>query len=167
MNLKVSLRPWQTNDINYLVKYANNKNVSKFLTDRFPFPYNEEDAINFLRFAQEDKCAKIFAIEFENHAVGGIGIHPLNDIFRNNAELGYWLGEPYWGRGIISEAIHQVVPLAFSLLPINRLFARPFATNIASQRVLEKNGFSLEARFEKTFIKDDELIDELVYAIRR
>jgi ribosomal-protein-alanine N-acetyltransferase len=98
--------------------------------------------------------------------VGGIGIHPQTDIQRKNAELGYWLAESFWGNGIISNAIKQVVQFTFETYDINRIYARPFGTNIASQQVLEKNGFDLEARFEKTLIKNGELLDELIYAIR-
>jgi [ribosomal protein S5]-alanine N-acetyltransferase len=84
-----------------------------------------------------------------------------------NAELGYWLAEPFWGRGIVSSAISQMVEFAFSTYDIDRVFARPFGTNIASQKVLEKNNFILEGKFEKTLIKNGELLDELIYAIRR
>nr|GFD37118.1 acetyltransferase (GNAT) domain protein [Tanacetum cinerariifolium] len=109
----------------------------------------------------------IFAIEVDGQAVGGIGIHPQDDIHRRNAELGYWLAEPFWGQGIISAAIGQAVAFAFQTYDIDRVFARPFGTNLGSQRVLEKNGFVLEGRFEKALVKDGELLDELVYAIRR
>ena len=84
-----------------------------------------------------------------------------------NAELGYWLAEPFWGQGIMSDAVKQIVDYAFNTLEIDRIFARPFGTNLASQKVLEKNNFKLEARFEKTLFKNGEYLDELVYAIRR
>ncbi|NNK88321.1 MAG: GNAT family N-acetyltransferase, partial [Flavobacteriaceae bacterium] len=89
------------------------------------------------------------------------------DIHRENAEIGYWLAEPFWGQGIITDAIKQAIDFAFANLEIDRIFARPFGTNLASQKVLEKNNFILEARFENVLLKNDERLDELIYAIRR
>lgn len=154
-------------EISDLVHYANNWNIAKNLTDKFPFPYTEEHGKTFIEFASKGNPIHIFAIEIEGRAAGGIGIHPQDDIHRKNAELGYWLAEPYWGKGIMSIAINNVVDFAFETYNINRVFARPFGTNIASQKVLEKNKFVLEGKFEKVLIKDGILIDELIYAIRR
>lgn len=162
-----TLRPWEMADLNSLVKYANNSNISKYLTDRFPFPYTEVDGRTFISFASAAKPVHVFAIEINHEAAGGIGIHPQQDIFQKNAELGYWLAEPFWGNGIISKAIVQIMDIAFTEFDIERLFARPFGNNIASQKVLEKNNFRLEARFEKTIFKNGEYQDELVYANRR
>jgi [ribosomal protein S5]-alanine N-acetyltransferase len=102
----------------------------------------------------------------DGKAVGGIGIHIQPDIYQKNAEMGYWLGEPFWGKGIITNAISQMVDYAFKHWSINRIFARPFGTNLASQRVLEKAGFLLEGKFEKTLYKNGEYMDELIYATR-
>ncbi|MCC6384482.1 MAG: GNAT family N-acetyltransferase, partial [Bacteroidia bacterium] len=121
----------------------------------------------FIEFAIADNPVHIFAIEVNNEAVGGIGIHPQSDIFFKNAELGYWLAEQYWGRGIISNAVKQMVDFTFTTYRIDRIFARPFGTNIASQKVLEKNNFKLEGRFEKVIFKNGEYADELVYGYRR
>lgn len=161
------LRPWNSNDLISLVKYANNWNVAKNLTDKFPFPYTEQHGKSFINYATKDNPIHIFAIEVNGESVGGIGIHPQDDIQRKNAELGYWLGEPFWGLGIISQAIQEVVSYAFNTYDIDRVFARPFGSNVGSQRVLEKNGFILEAKFDKILIKNDELEDELFYAVRR
>ena len=114
-----------------------------------------------------DDPTHIFAIDIDGHAVGGIGIHSQSDIFRKNAELGYWLAEPYWGHKITTRAVKIIVDFAFATYDINRVFARPFGTNIASQKVLEKNNFILEAKLEKVLIKNDEYLDELIYAVRR
>src|SRR5690606_938234 len=97
----------------------------------------------------------ILAITIEDEFVGGIGLHPQNDIYRLNAELGYWLAEPFWGQGIISKAIQEMIQYGFAKLPIQRIFARPFGSNLASQRVLEKNGFILEARIKGCLIKNN------------
>ena len=161
------LRPWALNDLNSLVKHANNFNVAKFLTDGFPHPYTADDGKKFIDLATKDSPIHIFAIDINGEAVGGIGIHPQTDIHKKNAELGYWLAEKYWGKGIITKAIKEIVAFAFSTYEIDRLFARPFGSNLASQRVLEKAGFTLEARFTRTLFKNGEYLDELVYAIRR
>jgi len=161
------LRPWMIDDATRLPKYANNFNIARFMTDRFPHPYTVADARSFIELANRDEPVHIFAIDINGEAVGGIGIHPQEDVFRKNAELGYWLAEPFWGKGIITEAIGQMVDFAFKTYDINRVFARPFGTNKASQRVLEKAGFILEARFEKILFKNGEWLDELVYAFRR
>lgn len=109
----------------------------------------------------------IFAIEVNQEAVGGIGIHPQSDIFIKNAELGYWLGEPFWGYGIVSKAIKQIIQFGFSTFDIERIFARPYGTNFASQKILEKNNFLLEGRYNNILYKNGEYLDELIYAIRR
>ncbi len=165
--MKFKLRPWTISDLDSLVKYANNWNVAKNLTDKFPFPYSESNGQVFIEFATKDDPIHIFAIDIDGQAVGGIGIHPLDDIHRKNAELGYWLAEPFWGNGIISSAIKQAIDFAFSTYDIDRVFARPFGTNVASQKALEKNNFILEGRFEKVLIKNNEYLDELIYAVRR
>lgn len=165
--MKFKLRPWNISDLDNLVKYANNWNIAKYMTDQFPYPYSEKDGKAFIAMATKDDPIHIFAIDVGGQAVGGIGIHPQGDIHRKNAELGYWLAEPFWGQGIISNAIKTIVDFAFETYAINRVFARPYGTNIASQKVLEKNNFLLEGKFKQVLIKDNVLLDELVYAIRR
>lgn len=161
------LRPWVATDLTSLVRYANNWNIAKNLTDNFPHPYTESDGKAFIERATSDNPIHIFAIDIGGEAVGGIGIHPQQDIFAKNAELGYWLGEPFWGQGIVTNAVRQMVDFAFTTYEIVRVFARPFETNFASQRVLEKTGFILEGRFQKVLFKKGEYLDELVYGIRR
>ena len=161
------LRPWTMDDLDSLVKYGDNPNIAKNMTDLFPNPYTREKGKAVIEMATRQLPYGILAIEVENQAAGGIGIHPQEDIHRKNAEMGYWLGEPYWGKGIITRAIIQMAEYGFQNFPIDRIFARPFGTNIASQRALEKAGFKLEARFEKTLIKNGVYEDELIYAIRR
>jgi ribosomal-protein-alanine N-acetyltransferase len=165
--MEIKLRKWRKSDLDSLVRYANNKNIADNLTDMFPYPYTRQDAEKFISYATSDTPNILFAIDVDGEAVGSIGIHPQTDIHRLNAELGYWLAEPYWGKGIISNAINKIVAYTFEHTEIERIFARPFGTNIASQKVLEKNNFRLEGRFEKTLIKCGELKDELIYAIRK
>ncbi|MBL0330432.1 MAG: GNAT family N-acetyltransferase [Bacteroidetes bacterium] len=162
-----TLRPFTINDLNSLVKYANNPKIANNLTDKFPYPYTKENGKMFIEFATKNTPTNIFAIDINGEACGGIGIHPQEEVHRKNAELGYWLGEHYWGNGIITKAIEQIADYGFKNFDITRIFARPYGTNFASQRVLEKAGFILEARFEKTLFKNGEYKDELIYAIRR
>lgn len=161
------LRPWTIDDLESLVLHANNVNIAKFMSDGFPHPYSIENGKAFIELATNGNAIHFLAIEIEGKAVGGIGIQLQTDIHKKNAEMGYWLAENYWGNGIISKAIKEMVDIAFSTHDINRIFARPFGTNFASQKVLQKAGFKLEAKFEKTLLKNGEFVDELVYAIRR
>jgi len=165
--MEIKLRPWKIEDADSLVENANNFDIARFMSDAFPSPYTLEDAKNFIAFATKDEPIHIFAIEIDGQAVGGIGIHPQADIMKKNAELGYWLGEKYWGKGIISKAIREIIPWAFNTYDITRIYARPFGSNMASQKVLEKAGFVLEARIKENIFKNGEYLDELIYAIRR
>jgi len=165
--MEIKLRPWKIEDADSLVENANNFEIARFMSDAFPSPYTLEDAKNFIAFATKDEPTHIFAIEIDGQAVGGIGIHPQADIMKKNAELGYWLGEKYWGKGIISKAIREIIPWAFNTYDITRIYARPFGSNMASQKVLEKAGFVLEARIKENIFKNGEYLDELIYAIRR
>ena len=154
-------------DLDCLVRNANNFNIAKFMTNEFPHPYTNENGKAFIEFATKDNPIHIFAIDINGQAIGGIGIHLQSDLHGKNAELGYWLGETFWRQGIITRAINEIIDFAFKTYDINRIFARPFETNIASQRVLEKSGFKLEGKFEKTLFKNGEYLDEMIYAIRR
>lgn len=161
------LRKWQMSDLDSLVKYANNPAIARNLTDAFPSPYTHEDGIRYLEMVCALSSATIFAIEINGEAAGSIGVFPQNDIHRLNAEMGYWLAEPFWGNGIMPEAIKQIVEYAFRTYDIQRIYARPFGRNKASQRVLEKAGFQSEARFEKVLLKNGVLEDELIYGYRK
>lgn len=161
------LRPWSIEDLDSLVKYANNYNIAKNLMDIFPYPYSIEDGKTFIERTIKNSPPNTLAIEIKGEASGAIGVHPGTDIYRKNAEMGYWLAEPYWGKGIITRAISQMVDYGFKNWDITRIYARPYGHNIASQKALEKAGFVLEARLDKTIFKNGEYIDELIYAIRR
>jgi ribosomal-protein-alanine N-acetyltransferase len=165
--MSFTLRAWLPDDLPSLVRHANNPEIARYMTDQFPHPFTQEKAQGFISFATSHTPRRVFAIDVDGQAVGGIGIHPQTDIQCKNAELGYWLAQPFWGRGIITEAIRQVVDYGFDIFDITRIFARPYGTNIGSQRALEKAGFVLEARFEKTLFKNGDFLDELIYAVRR
>ncbi|MBS1730876.1 MAG: GNAT family N-acetyltransferase [Bacteroidetes bacterium] len=161
------LRPWKLDDLDSLVLHANNPRIAQFMTDAFPHPYTPDAGKKFIQYATKDHTVHIFAIEVKGKAVGGIGIHPQQDVFRKNAEIGYWLGEAYWNTGIMTQALSQIVTIAFINLNFERVFARPFSTNTASQKVLEKCGFKMEAILKKTIYKDGLYLDELIYAKRK
>lgn len=161
------LRKWAPADLGSLLKYANNFEIAKNLMNRYPYPYTEEDGRRFISFASGEGSSHIFAVEIEGEAAGSIGIHLMDDIFCKNAELGYWLAEPFWGRGIATLAVQQILDYAFESFDIDRVFARPFHTNLASQKVLEKVGFAQEAHFRNTIFKNGNFYDELIYAVRR
>jgi [ribosomal protein S5]-alanine N-acetyltransferase len=165
--MEFTLRQWQNTDLTCLVKYANNKAIAQNLTNQFPHPYTEEAGKRFIEMATKNTPPNIMAIVINNEACGGIGVHVQEDVACKNAEMGYWLAEPFWGKGIITKAIVQMVDYGFANFDITRIFARPFGRNIASQKALEKSGFILEASFKDTMYKDGQFEDELIYAIRK
>ena len=163
----ITLRKWCDSDIETLAKYANNYNIAQYLTDAFPHPYTIEDAKAYISTVKDENPTKCFAIDLNGEAIGSIGIFPQAGVHRKNAEIGYFLAEDFWGQRIMPEAIRLIVDYGFKTYDITRIFARPFGHNLKSQRVLEKTGFTQEARFEKVLFKNGEFIDELIYAIRK
>lgn len=161
------LRPWQPEDAPALAKHANNYNVAKNLRDGFPFPYTMRDARNWLDKAVENRSDMILAIEIDGEAAGGIGIFGGKDVYRYNGEIGYWLSEAHWGRGIMTDAVAALVDFAFQETKWLRLFATIFQNNYASMRILEKCGFKHEAIHKKTVMKEGKLLDEHLYALRK
>lgn len=158
------LRDWDILDSDSLVRHANNYNVAKWLTNQFPYPYTEDDAKAYIEAVALNNTSKVFAIEVDGEAVGSIGIFPQSDIHKKSAEIGYWLSEKYWGNGIISKAIEDIVNYGFNTFDVVRIYARPFSTNKGSQRVLEKAGFLFEARLKNALYKNGEYMDELIYS---
>jgi RimJ/RimL family protein N-acetyltransferase len=158
------VRSWRRGDSAALVEHANNRNVWLNLRDRFPHPYTTRDARKFLAavIGQRPECS--FAIEVDGAAVGGIGFRIQSDVERIGAELGYWIGETYWGRGIATAAVRAVTEHALAAHDLVRVFALPFAHNRASARVLEKAGFALEGVLRSSAIKDGRVLDQLLYA---
>ncbi|MBA2329201.1 MAG: GNAT family N-acetyltransferase [Flavisolibacter sp.] len=161
------LRDWKEDDLESLVKYGNNYEVARFMADVFPHPYTMDAGKVFIAMANSQSPRHIRAIEIRGEAAGGIGIHPQQDIYKKNAELGYWLAEPFWGKGIITKAIKHMLHYGFLNFDVDRIYARPFGNNTRSQKALEKAGFVLEARLNKTIFKNGEYLDELIYSVRR
>ena len=166
-SMEYKLRKFRESDLERLVQHANNINVSRFMTNRFPYPYTEADGRSFIRMAMRSDPANLFVIEVDGELGGAIGIHPMEDVHHFNAELGYWVAEMFWGQGIATHAVSEMVEYGFTTFPVDRIFARPYGNNKASQRVLEKAGFELEARIKGNLEKHGERLDELIYAIRK
>ena len=159
-----SVRSWSNDDLGSLVKYADNRKIWLNLRDRFPHPYTRRDGRDFLHLARSQRPETMFAIDVGGEAVGGIGFVAGTDVERVSAEIGYWLGEPFWGRGIATEALVAVTKHAIDAHKLTRIYALPFARNEASCRVLEKAGYLLEGRLRRSCIKDGEVLDQLQYA---
>lgn len=159
------LRSWQYADASAAAELVNS-NISRFMSDAFP-GNDVEKWEKFIHYANEQPSAFYRVIEVDGKFAGNIGVLICKDILRMNAELGYWIGDQYKCRGIMTEAVKEMVQLVFDNFEVTRIYATPFGNNFASQRVLEKAGFTLEALLEKIYIKAGHLQDELVYAIRR
>ena len=160
----VNLRRWQLSDASRLCELANNENIARYMRDAFPSPYTQEDALAFIHKTQTDPHFNhVRAIDYENRPVGSIGIFQDMDIYRFNYEIGYWLGEAYWGQGIMSAALQQMVAYAFSETEAHRLYAGVFEHNKGSARILEKNGFRLVGVAEKKVYKQGEFLNEFLY----
>lgn len=159
-----ALRPWRAGDEAPLVRHANNRNVSRNMRDLFPFPYTTADAREWLERTAGESPTQNFAIVVDGAAGGGIGLRLGTDVFRRSVELGYWLGEPFWGRGIATEAARAVTDYAFVTFDVCRVEAWVFGWNPASMRVLEKAGFTLEGRARNAVTKDGRSGDRVLYA---
>lgn len=159
-----SIRDLMASDAPSLARYANNHHISRFMRDRFPNPYNIEDAVAFLQHVQEQSPCVTWAIDVAGEAVGSIGIMRRSDIERISAEIGYWIGEPFWGRGITTEALRAMTQWCMKEFQLTRMYALPFATNAASCRVLEKSGYACEGRLRKAVLKDGQVLDQFMYA---
>jgi RimJ/RimL family protein N-acetyltransferase len=159
-----TIRSWRAADVPALVRHANNRKIWLNLRDRFPHPYGKADAQRFLRMARSMSPETFFAIAVGDEAVGAIGYVLQHDVERVSAEMGYWLAEDFWGRGIATEALRAITAHAMASHGLTRVFAVPFAHNRGSCRVLEKAGYVLEGRLRRSAIKDGVIIDQLQYA---
>ncbi|HEY3157223.1 MAG TPA: GNAT family protein [Candidatus Eisenbacteria bacterium] len=158
-----SVREWRPADADSLVLHANNIKVWRNLHDAFPFPYGRADAETWIQQASPNH----FAIAVDGAAVGGIGLHPGTDVHRRTATIGYWLGEAFWGRGIATEVLCAFTKYAFATFDFVRLEAHVFEWNLASARVLEKAGYTREARLRKRVTKEGRTVDSFLYALIR
>lgn len=160
----VRLRGLRISDAARMAELANNEKISRNLRDGFPNPYKLADAKYFLeRFSNQDPVT-FFGIDFEGEYVGNISLVPGQDIYRYSAEIGYFIGEPYWNKGIVTKAVNLVTEYGFTTLDVSRIHTGVFEYNTASQRVLEKCGFTKEGVFRKSVCKLNRLWDEVRYA---
>lgn len=161
---KCIIRPFERGDELSIVRHANNRNVWINLRDRFPHPYTLADARAWVELQLRSREEDHWAIEVGGHVAGGIGLAPRDDVNRQSAEIGFWLGEAHWGRGIMTEAVAAVTRHAFDARGFVRVFAEVFAWNRASMRVLEKTGFTREGVLRCSATKAGQVIDQVVYA---
>ena len=158
------IREWRRGDEESLVRHANNPKVVRTLRDRFPHPYTRADADLWIAHASAEDPITNFALVVDGQAVGGIGFMRQDDVSRRSVEIGYWLGEAYWGRGIATAAVCALSDYIFASFDVCRIYASVFDTNGASIRVLEKAGFVCEGRQRRAVTKNGETLDSLMYA---
>lgn len=159
----VTVRTYKESDKFNLTRVADNKNVWDNLRDSFPYPYHIQDAEEFIERCRKEEPQRTFAIEYEEKCIGSIGLVLQSDIYRKSAEIGYFIGEPYWGKGIASKAVEVVLKYGFEQLDLIRIFCGIFDFNKASMRVVEKCGFELESIARKAIIKNGKIHDEYRY----
>ena len=166
MIMNFELREWKLTDAASLAQNANNLNIWNNVRDYFPYPYSEEDGKQFIKTVlKKPKQTVDFAVVVDGKAVGGIGIVLQNDVERIGAEIGYWLGEKYWGQGIMTKAVKEMVEFVFLNFSLQKIYAPIFDFNIASQKVLQKAGFEREAILKQAAIKNDKIIDLHYYSL--
>ena len=158
------LRPLQLADASSLARHANDRGVWENLRDRFPHPYSEVDAIEYIKRLETRPVQTSFGIDVGGQAIGSISLMLGDDIARRTAEIGYWIGREYWGRGIMVDAVQETTRYAFEVLDLVRVFALPFATTTRSSRVLHKAGYLLEGTMRHSAVKDGVVLDQFVYA---
>jgi RimJ/RimL family protein N-acetyltransferase len=161
---RFTIRKWKYEDASYLIKHANNKKIADQLRDGFPYPYTLEEAKKWLTNISKMENNYFFAIDIDGEPVGGIGLGLKDDVYRKSAEIGYWLSEDYWNKGIMTEAVQILTNYAIEKLRMLRVFAGIFETNKASMKVLEKAGYHLEAIHKNAVIKNRQVMDEYIYA---
>lgn len=163
MTNQVFIRPWKPEDAAALATICNNKKIWMNVRDRFPHPYTVKDAVEWIAFALSQKPVQNFAILYKGEVAGSIGITPKEDIYRKAIEIGYFIGESFWGGGIATEAVAHILDYIRQQFDIVRIYAEVFDHNKASMKVLEKNGFHLEAIHQKAIIKNNVVMDDYLW----
>ena len=163
MTNSVFLRPWKAEDAAALATICNSKQIWMNVRDRFPHPYTVKDAIEWISFTLSQKPLQNFAVMYKGEVAGSIGITPKDDIYRKTIEIGYFIGDAFWGRGIATEAVAHLLNYISREFDVIRIFAEVFENNKASMRVLEKNGFRLESIRQKAVIKNNMVMDDSVW----
>ena len=164
---RYTLRDFKEEDATSIAGFANNRKIWEGVRDRFPHPYSEDDAKEFISMVNAQQPATNFAIVIEGKAVGAIGIitQDQNDVYRYSAELGYWIGEPHWGKGLMTDIVRRFSREVFQRYNVWRIYAGVYHTNIASQRVLDKAGYFREGVLRKAAFKDGKVLDEVRFSL--
>ncbi|WP_149277290.1 GNAT family N-acetyltransferase [Pareuzebyella sediminis] len=163
--VKVHLRKLRKTDVKPMAQLANNKKIWDNVRDAFGHPYTEKNAQEFFEHQAQSDTEVVFVIDYEGEFCGLCGLIRQKDIYRKSAEIGYWVGEPYWGQGLATKAISLLVSHAFEQLGLVRVYAGVFEYNLGSMRVLEKNGFLREGISKKAIFKNGEFWDEYRYGL--
>lgn len=158
------LRPLQDSDAHSIARHANSRKIWLNVRDRFPHPYRLDDAVDFIQKTGESASETVFAVDVNGTAIGAVSLMLREDVDRVSAEIGYWLGEEFWGKGIATEAVKAVTAYGIKQFRLTRVFAYTFEWNVASARVLEKAGFALEGRLKRSAVKDGQIVDQFQYA---
>ncbi len=162
---KYCIRSFKEKDADSIVKHANNREVSKYMRDSFPYPYIKENSVQWIDFVKKNYSTLFFALADETELIGGIGAVPQTDVHRFSAEVGFWLGQSHWNKRIITIALPVFCNYLFTKFDFNRLTANVFEGNEASKKVLEKNGFVLEGTQRKNVFKENKFVDNYIYAL--
>ncbi|TGX97070.1 N-acetyltransferase [Hominisplanchenecus murintestinalis] len=165
--MKCRIRKWELSDAKDLAAALSNRKVQDNLRDGLPYPYTEQDGKEFISamLSADENETFAFAITVNNMVIGSIGIFRQGNIHRQTAELGYYIAEEYWGKGIMTEAVKQICEYVFANSDIIRIYAEPFAYNIASCRALEKAGFQYEGTLRSNAVKNGKVIDMKMYSL--
>jgi RimJ/RimL family protein N-acetyltransferase len=164
---EIILRPYTLEDAPSLSQIANNRNIWLGVKDSFPHPYTEENALDFFNMLENYKGHHVFAIIYKGKLAGSVGLHSQEDIYKHSVELGYFIAEPFWGKGIATVAVDRMLQYGFENLHLHRIFASVFERNVASMRVLEKCGFQKEGIKKDGVIKDGKIMNEHFYGLTK
>ncbi|WP_409015820.1 GNAT family N-acetyltransferase [Anaerostipes caccae] len=161
------IRKWKLSDAEDLAAALSNTKIQNNLRDGLPYPYTEKDGTEYITdmlSADEDQTFA-FAVTADSKVVGSIGVFRQENIHRQTGELGYYIAEEYWGKGIMTEAVKQICTYVFDKSDMIRIYAEPFAYNAASCRVLEKAGFQYEGTLRNNVVKNGKVIDMRMYSL--
>ncbi len=163
--IKVQIRKWELADAKDLSAVLSNKKILDNLRDGLPYPYTEKDGQEYISamLAADENNTFAFAVTADEKVIGNIGAFRQDNIHRQTAELGYYIAEEYWGKGIMTEAVKQLCDYVFTHTDIIRIYAEPFAYNIGSCRVLEKARFQYEGTLRSNAIKNGKVLDMKIY----
>ena len=159
----VKIRPWKPEDAGMLAKICNNKKIWLNVRDHFPHPYTVGNAVEWIAFTLSHTPVQNLAITYNGAVAGSIGVVPKGDVYRKSIEIGYFIGEEYWGKGIATEAVALLLGYIKAHFDVIRVFAEVFDFNTASMKVLEKNGFHLEGIRQRAVVKNNVVLDDCVW----